>query len=178
MRAYYSQLSVESRGKMAGRRKSPRMLYTTKDVAKMLGVENWRIKNFSEGGTYGLPPAIHVGRGRGSRRLYDRPSIYRLLIANEMVECGFTPEAVGRAIREIPESKLVGQSRSYSNYEVLCCQHHSRWSVMTPEKLEQQSKLGTLVVVPFQQLILEFEQRTHTRFAGFSEDSEEEDPDG
>jgi hypothetical protein len=177
---------------MARRRKSPRVLYTTKDVAKMLGVDNWRIKNFSEGGTYGLPPAMHVGQGRGSRRLYDKSSICRLLIANEMVECGFTPEAVGRAIREIPESKLIGRNRgSYlslpkllrreTNYEVLC-QHNSRWRVMTLEELEQQSKLSTLIVIPFQQLIWEFDQKTNEtyepRFAAFSKDSGEEDPEG
>jgi hypothetical protein len=128
------------------------MLYTTKDVAKMLGVDNWRIKNFSEGGTYGLPPAIHVGRGRGSRRLYDWAGVCRMLIADELVEHGFTSESVGSAIREIPESKLIGRDCADSDYEVLL-QIHGKWRVVSKSVIDNNSKRNTLIVVPFQQLI-------------------------
>src|SRR5215472_1763436 len=82
-------------------------LYGTKEVAKILGIPEWRVKNFSEGAAYRLPPAQQVGSGRGSRRLYGWSDIFRLGIANRLVNFGFTPETVGNAIREIPESALA-----------------------------------------------------------------------
>jgi hypothetical protein len=88
--------------------KRPRSeLYGTKEVAQILGIPEWRVKNFSEGAAYRLPPAHQVGRGRGSRRLYGWEDIFRLGIANRLVNFGFTPESVGDAIREIPASALA-----------------------------------------------------------------------
>jgi len=81
-------------------------LYGTKQVADILGIPEWRVKNFSEGAAYRLPPALQVGSGHGSRRLYGWEDIFRLGIANRLVNFGFTPESVGAAIREIPESSL------------------------------------------------------------------------
>jgi hypothetical protein len=81
-------------------------LYGTAQVAEILSVPEWRVKNFSEGAAYGLPPAHRVGRGRGSRRLYGWADIFRIAIADHLVAFGFTAEVVGRAIREIPESAL------------------------------------------------------------------------
>lgn len=54
-----------------------------------------------------MPPSQMVGSGRGSRRLYGATDICRLAIANELVNCGFAPETVGRAVREVPESLLL-----------------------------------------------------------------------
>jgi hypothetical protein len=81
-------------------------LYGTKQVSEILGIPEWRVKNFSEGAAYGLPPALQVGSGRGSRRLYGWGDIFRIAIAEHLVACGFTAEAVGGAIREIPDSLL------------------------------------------------------------------------
>src|SRR5207302_9816340 len=83
-----------------------RELYGTKQVAEILSIPEWRVKNFSEGPAYGLPPAHRVGTGRGSRRLYGWGDIFRIAIAEHLVVCGFTAEAVGAAIREIPDSML------------------------------------------------------------------------
>ena len=81
-------------------------LYGTSQVAKILSIPEWRVKNFSEGAAYRLPPAHKVGTGRGSRRLYGWADIFRIAVADHLVACGFTAEAVGSAIREIPESVL------------------------------------------------------------------------
>jgi hypothetical protein len=48
-----------------------------------------------------------VGTGRGSRRLYREADVCRIAIANALVTCGFGPEAVGKAIRELPESLIT-----------------------------------------------------------------------
>jgi DNA-binding transcriptional MerR regulator len=44
--------------------------------------------------------------GRGSRRLYDIMDLSRMAIARHLVDAGFSPEAVGKAVRVIPDSKL------------------------------------------------------------------------
>lgn len=89
------------------KRKEPEKLYGTKQVAEVLGIPDWRVKNFTEGEAYRLPKPQLVGTGRGSRRLYTITDICRIAIANQLVECGFSPEAIGDAIEEIPRSMLT-----------------------------------------------------------------------
>jgi hypothetical protein len=115
------------------RRKRPsERLYGTKQVAELLKIPDWRVKNFSEGGAYGLPPSQTVGTGRGSRRLYRESDVCRMAIANALVTFGFSPEAVGRAIRELPESLLTesffdapadeeSEAEPYESRPVLVC---------------------------------------------------------
>jgi hypothetical protein len=98
-------------------RKQKPDLYGTNQVATILGIPDWRVKNFSEGEAYRLPPSVRAGSGRGSRRLYGWEDIFRIGLADQLVKLGFTPETVGRAVREIPESAfrpyqafLVGRS--------------------------------------------------------------------
>jgi hypothetical protein len=91
---------------MKPKKLSQKELYGTKQVAEILGLPEWRVKNFSEGPAYRLPPALRLGSGRGSRRLYGWGDIFRIAIAEHLVACGFTAEAVGEAIGEIPASML------------------------------------------------------------------------
>ncbi len=127
------------------KRRQTRRLFGTKQVAQILDLPEWRVKNFSEGGAYGLPPAQTLGTGRGSRRLYETPDICRIAIANELLNCGFTPEAVGRAVREIPESLLdetvwpddtdLGDyDMEQENPMMLVCMH-GKWRVRRPSEL-------------------------------------------
>jgi DNA-binding transcriptional MerR regulator len=115
---------------MRTKQKSKEMLFGTKQVAEFLGVLEWRVKNFSEGEAYRLPPSQKVGTGRGSRRLYNLNDILRLAIANELVNYGFSPDEVGRAVREIPEStlmfwpaevRLVNSKESLDSLPILVC---------------------------------------------------------
>ena len=89
------------------RKRQSEKLYGTKQVAELLKIPDWRVKNFSEGDAYGLPPSQTVGTGRGSRRLYRESDVCRIAIANALVTFGFGPETVGKAIRGIPESALI-----------------------------------------------------------------------
>jgi len=117
---------------MAKNKESEQALYGTKRVAEFLGIPEWRVKNFSEGGAYGLRPSQTLGTGRGSRRLYSVNDILRLAIANELVVYGFTPQTVGRAVREIPESMLIrglGQSADPSRPLLVCTGGEFEWRV-------------------------------------------------
>ena len=89
------------------RKKTMSELYGTKQVARILGVPEWRVKNFSEGKAYRLPPSIRAGSGRGSRRLYGWADIFRIGLADRLSKFGLTPESVGQAVREIPESMFT-----------------------------------------------------------------------
>ena len=88
--------------------------YGTKQIAAILDIPEWRVKNFTEGAAYGLPPsALPFGKGRGSRRLYTDQDLLRFAIADELVNCGFTPEDVGEAVREISESMLTSWTEQW-----------------------------------------------------------------
>jgi len=127
---------------MAKRKKIAPQLFGTKQVSEILQIPEWRVKNFSEGGAYGLPPTQTVGSGRGSRRLYNDIDVCRLAIANELVACGFTPDAVGRAVREIPESMLDGlvwpddnefdEPDMAEEYSVMLIYMRGKWRVRRP----------------------------------------------
>ena len=82
-------------------------LHGTKQVAEMLGIPEWRVKNFTEGERYCLPPAHRIGKGRGSRRLYGWEDIFRIGLAEKLVNAGFAAEAVGRAVTTIPHSLVA-----------------------------------------------------------------------
>ena len=92
---------------MAKRKERTEKLFGTKQVAELLQIPDWRVKNFSEGGAYRLPPSQTIGSGRGSRRLYSQADIARVAIANQLVNFGFSPEAVGDALGEVTNSLLV-----------------------------------------------------------------------
>jgi DNA-binding transcriptional MerR regulator len=95
--------------------KSERLFGTT-EVATILLIPEWRVKNFTQGLAYGLSPTQRIGKGRGSRRLYSETEIVRIALANELVEAGLTPEAVGAAIRELPESVIRPDRRQRDEF--------------------------------------------------------------
>jgi DNA-binding transcriptional MerR regulator len=80
-------------------------LHTTGEVAQILGIKEQRVKNYSDIEDYGIRP-LHVGSGRGSRRLYSMDDVCRIAIAEELAKCGFTPNAIGKALGEIRASEL------------------------------------------------------------------------
>jgi hypothetical protein len=82
-------------------------LYGTRAVAAILGIPEWRVKNFSQGEAYRLPPSVQAGKGRGTRRSYGWADIFRIGLADRLVEVGFTPKSVGRAVQQIPESTFA-----------------------------------------------------------------------
>jgi hypothetical protein len=128
------------------RRKREKLeLYGTRQVAAILDIPEWRVKNFSEGEAYRLPPSVQGGAGRGSRRLYGWGDIFRIGLADRLVKFGFTPEEVGRAVREVPESLLTPYAAmSYDRVEPtltkretpLLVRSGGKWQVQTADKAQ------------------------------------------
>src|ERR1700681_513404 len=112
------------------RKQQSEKLYGTKQVAELLRIPDWRVKNFSEGGAYGLPPSQTVGTGRGSRRLYRKSDVFRIAIANALVTCGFCPEAVGKAIRELQSEAELEESE-----HILVC-NEGEWRLKNTGQVE------------------------------------------
>lgn len=111
--------------------------YGTKQVANILGVPEWRVKNFIEGEAYKLAASHQLGTGRGSRRVYTEANICRLGIALELVNCGFAPEAVGRAVREIPESILIPSENPAPSDECsILVGISGQWKVQSANRVE------------------------------------------
>jgi hypothetical protein len=98
--------------------------FGTKEVAQILGIPEWRVKNFAQGPAYGLPPAQKLGVGYGSRRLYGVNGVLWVAIATELVGFGFTPEAVGQAMTTVKNEEVARVSaevRALKPDEILVC---------------------------------------------------------
>jgi hypothetical protein len=119
-------------------------LYGTKQVAQLLNIPEWRVKNFAEGKAYGLRPSQKIGSGHGSRRLYDLYGLFRLAIASDLVDAGFTPEAIGRAIRVLRDSVLRSwdkflADRTRAELQLLVCEE-GEWKVQEVNEVRETFK--------------------------------------
>ena len=92
-------------------------IFRASDVTRILGMETWRLAKFVTGKQYRLSPSGHIGEGKGSWRLFNHQDLYRLAIANRMVEDGFTAKLVSMVLQEIWDNELLdidenGESRA------------------------------------------------------------------
>jgi hypothetical protein len=77
-------------------------------VAKILDMDPWRLQKFLNGKRYRLKPeGGQLGKGQGSRRLFNHQDIYRLGIAYRLVRDGFAPDFVSRVLQEIEDHELL-----------------------------------------------------------------------
>lgn len=75
-------------------------LYSTSEVAKVLGVPVWRIKNFIDGKAFDFKPTHTLGSGRGGRHLFNADTIVHAAILVELVNLGLTPSACGKLAKQ------------------------------------------------------------------------------
>lgn len=85
----------------------PTDIFRAGDVARILGIEKWRLEKFLTGKHYRLTPAGRLGRGQGSWRLFSHQDLYRIGIASWMVRDGFTAKFVSFVLQEIDDSELL-----------------------------------------------------------------------
>lgn len=73
-------------------------VFQTAEVAAALNVPEWRIIKFVQGKEYRLRPSIGDARGTGTRRLYDILDVYKMGVAEKLLEDGFRPIFIGKVI--------------------------------------------------------------------------------
>lgn len=84
----------------------PANIFRAGDVTELLGIERWRLEKFLTGTQFKLSPSGHLGTGKGSWRLFSQADLYRLAIASQMVEDGFTAKFVSMVLEGIWENEL------------------------------------------------------------------------
>jgi hypothetical protein len=86
----------------------PTPYYQAGQVARILKMDPGRLQKFLVGKNYRLvPQGRHVGKGQGSRRLFNRGDIFRLGIANHLVKDGFSPNFVSYILQELEDAELL-----------------------------------------------------------------------
>ena len=85
----------------------PVHIFRAGDVMRILRVEKWRLEKYLTGKQYRLSPSGHLGKGHGSWRLFSRQDLYRLGVANQLVEDGFTAKFVSFVLQAIEDSQLL-----------------------------------------------------------------------
>jgi len=81
-------------------------VFTTEDVVALLGLgaeDTWRVTKFIKSREYGIEPAMIVGSGHGSRRLYDIENVCEIGLALRLLEAGLRPRVVGQVLKEATE---------------------------------------------------------------------------
>jgi hypothetical protein len=88
----------------------PTHIFRAGDVIRILSFlnfEKWRLEKFLSGKQYRLSPYGHIGKGKGSWRLFRHADLYRLACAKRMVDDGFTAIFVSKVLQEIEDSDLT-----------------------------------------------------------------------
>ena len=71
--------------------------YFAKQVAELTGIDDpIRVKLYSDVEAYGIDP-LHVGSGRGSRKIYSFNYVLRIAVAEQLSRFGFNAPAIGAA---------------------------------------------------------------------------------
>ena len=82
--------------------------FGTGEVARILGVEVWRIQSYLDSPKYQITPAGQLGSGRGFRRVFDETDVYRLGIADYLVRDGFSYKYISKALQQLEDEDLLG----------------------------------------------------------------------
>jgi len=115
-------------------------IFRASDVMRILGIEKWRLEKFLTGKQYKISPSGRLGKGQGSWRLFSHTDLYRLAVASQMVQDGFTAKFISSVLQEIEDSDLIdidssgdvcttdlGVFRSPEGPVVLPLHAHEKW---------------------------------------------------
>jgi DNA-binding transcriptional MerR regulator len=87
----------------------PLRTFGTGDVARLLGTEIWRVQKYLDSPKYRITPTTSgLGSGKGSRRVFTDADIYRLGIAEHLVQNGFSYKFVSAALQQLEDEDLLG----------------------------------------------------------------------
>ncbi len=103
------------------------------DLARVLGVDLWRIKNFSQGAAYRLPALQTIGSGTRRMRIYRTVDVFRFAVANQLEQSGHDPESIGAALDAIPAKHLdswTDFAPDNAKDALVLCWLDSKWKVI------------------------------------------------
>ena len=87
----------------------PLPTFGTGEVARILGVDIWRIQSYLDSPKYRISPTgQQLGTGRGSRRVFMEEDVYRLGVAEHLVRDGFSYKFVSNALQRLDDKDLLG----------------------------------------------------------------------
>jgi hypothetical protein len=76
-------------------------------VAKIVGLDDWRLQKLLDSRGYPLKPSGQLGEGKGSRRWFTTNDIYRIGIAVFLAKDGFAPKLVAKILENIDDRHLL-----------------------------------------------------------------------
>jgi hypothetical protein len=76
------------------------------DVAKIVGIPEWKAKNWTVGRPLQITPSLRGGKGRGSLNLYSTADIYLMALAKELYDGGFSSGAINSLIQKLEGKSL------------------------------------------------------------------------
>src|SRR5262249_9820998 len=143
--------------------KKKNRLFVSAEVGLILGIDSRRVKNYADVEAYGIKPVI-AGKGRGGRKLYRFRDVLRIGIAEELAQRGFTPEAVGTALRELTDSALFNLPVDEGSERQYMAHHSQGWRVVSAgevpplaDSLLNQNERGVFVL-DFQHVLIDVVQ--------------------
>jgi hypothetical protein len=81
--------------------------FFTADIAKLLGLPEWRVLKFVESKEYAITPGVATGAGSGSRRVYNLENVCEFALAVRLLESGLRSLDIGRVIRELRQKEKL-----------------------------------------------------------------------
>jgi hypothetical protein len=82
-------------------------IFVTAQIAKLLGVPEWRIIKFVGGKEYGIKPALSEAAGSGTRRLYDLENVCEMALAWWLFQTGLRSDIVGWVLNQVREKQTL-----------------------------------------------------------------------
>lgn len=82
-------------------------IFMTAQIAKLLGVPEWRIIKFAGGKEYGIKPALSEAAGSGTRRLYNLENVCEMALAWWLFQTGLRSDVVGWVLNQVREKKTL-----------------------------------------------------------------------
>lgn len=80
--------------------------FSTGEASDILKIPIWRLQKFLDSPRYQLSPSGHIGKGKGSRRLFNTDDLYRIGIAYFLSQDGFAPKIVSKVLETLENEDL------------------------------------------------------------------------
>jgi hypothetical protein len=117
--------------------------FGTGEVAKILLIEEWRVKNFALAKAAGLRPSRFVGTQRRRIRVFSMFDVVKLALARDMTIHGFTVEAIGAAVKTLHEPTLRAWANAVENSMPIPLEqkeylwHEREWELITHKEMQK-----------------------------------------